>query len=144
MWASKEAKLTQPVNIGPQDVQRTPPSNVPKTSPKDPIWPSLGRPNLTSWGRPKMTSRGRSDLTFNGRLWEVDSGRSQDVLRTSLRGPSKHSNFDVPKCLPKYSKIFFQNFMDWPNLSNLKAFQHSRCIENPVKLLRWNIFCETS
>ena len=29
--------ITQSVNIGPQDVLRTPPSNVPRTSPKDPI-----------------------------------------------------------------------------------------------------------
>ena len=29
--------LTQPANIGPQDVPRTSPSNVPRTSPKDPI-----------------------------------------------------------------------------------------------------------
>ena len=26
----------------------------------------------------------------------------------------------------------------------LKAIQHSRCIENPVKLLRWSIFCKIS
>ena len=30
-------RLTQPANIGPQDVPRTSPSNVPRTSPKDPI-----------------------------------------------------------------------------------------------------------
>ena len=28
---------SQPLNIGPQDVLRTSPSNVPRTSPKDPI-----------------------------------------------------------------------------------------------------------
>ena len=29
--------ISQPANIGPQDVPRTSPSNVPRTSPKDPI-----------------------------------------------------------------------------------------------------------
>ena len=83
---------SQPANIGPQDVPRTSPSNVPRTSPKDPIWLSQGRLNLTSWGRTKMTSRGHSNVTFKGRTWEVDSGRSQDVLRTSPRGPYEYSN----------------------------------------------------
>ena len=67
--------LSQPANIGPQDVPRTSRSNDPRTSPKDPIWPSQGRLDLTSWGRPEMTSRGRLNLTFKGRPWEVDSGR---------------------------------------------------------------------
>ena len=60
---------------------------------------SRGRPDLTSWGRPEMTSWGRPNLTFKGRLWEVDSGRPQDVLRTSPRRPSKHSHLDVPTFL---------------------------------------------
>ena len=83
----------------PEDV----PPNVPRTSPKDPIWPSRGcpdltsrgRPNLTSWGRPEMTSRGRLNLTFKGHPWEVDSGRPQNVLRTSPRGPWEYSTLDV-------------------------------------------------
>ena len=91
--------LTQPANIGPQDVPRTTPSNVLRTSPKDPIWPSQGHldltsgrhPELMSWGRPEITSRGRCNLTFKGRPWEVDSGHPQDVLRTSPRRPSNHA-----------------------------------------------------
>ena len=94
---------SQPANIGPQDVPRTSPSNVPRTSPEDPIWPSSGRPdltfrgrpNLTSWGRPEITSRGCLNLTFKWRPWEVDSGRPQDVFRTSPRGPSEYSNLDI-------------------------------------------------
>ena len=42
-----------------------------------------------------MTSRGRLNLTFKGRPSEVDSGRPQDVLGTSLRGFSEYSNLDV-------------------------------------------------
>ena len=78
------AIYTQPANIGPQDVPRTPPSNVPRTSPKDPILPSRKCPDLTSRGRPNLTSRGRLNLTFKGRPWQIDSGRPQDALRTSL------------------------------------------------------------
>ena len=43
--------------------------------------------------------------------------------------------------MSNFFKLFFQNLFDWPNL---KAFQHSRCIENLVKLLRWSIFCKIS
>ena len=49
---------------------------------------------------------GSPEMTSKGRLWEVDSGRPQNVLRTPPRGPSKHvfgtmcgHLFDVPKCL---------------------------------------------
>ena len=93
--SSQLTDISQPANIGPQDVRRMSPSNVPRTYPKDPIWPSRRCPNLTSWGRPEMTSRGRLNLTFKGRSWEVDSGRPQNVLRTSSRRPSEYSNFDV-------------------------------------------------
>ena len=88
------AIYTQPANIGPQDIPRTPPSNVPRTSSKDPILPSRRCPDLTSRGRPNLTSRGRLNLTFKGRPCEADSGRPQDVLRTSPRGPSVYSNLD--------------------------------------------------
>ena len=57
---------------------------------------SRGRPNLTSRGRPEMTSRGSPNLTLKERPWEVDLGRSQDILRTSAGGPSEYSNLDVP------------------------------------------------
>ena len=43
-----------------------------------------------------MISRGRLNLIFKGRPWKVDSGCSQDVLRTSARGLSEYSNLDVP------------------------------------------------
>ena len=97
-----------------------------------------------------MTSRGRPNLTFKGRPWELDSGCPQDVLRTFPRGPSEYSNLDVP--------TFFKNFSFRTYSIDqiyLKAFQHSRCIENPVKLqdvaisakfdnyfLAFNYFCE--
>ena len=111
-----------------------------QTSPKDPLWPSwwcpdltsLRCPDLTSWGRPGMTSRGRRNLTFKGRSWEVDSGRPLEDLWSTpkLRHPKISFNFS----LRTYSidQIY------------LKACQHSRCIENPVKLLRLSISREIS
>ena len=99
-------KRSQPAKIGPQGVPRTSPFNVPKTSPKDLIWPSRGHPDLTTWRPTEMTSRGRPNLTPMGRRWKVHSGCLQDVLRTSLRGPSKYllgtiwgQLLDVPKFL---------------------------------------------
>ena len=66
-----------------QDVLRMTHNNVPKTFFKDPIRPSSGGlPNLTSWGCLRMT--------LNGRPREIDSGRPQDVLRTSTKWPWKH------------------------------------------------------
>ena len=97
------SKVTQPANIGPQDVPRTSPSSVPKTSPIDPIWPSRGRPNLTSRGRPEMTSRGNLNLTFKGRPWEVDSGRPQDVQGTF----SERSLEDLQSTQTWMSKFIF-------------------------------------
>ena len=114
-------RLSQLANIGPQD--------APKTSPKDPIWPSRGRPTVTSWGRP--------NLTFKGHPWEVDLGLPRDVLRTSPRRPSEHSNLDVPIFVNFYFRTYSIDQI------YLKSFQHSRCIENPVKLLRWSIFRKT-
>ena len=139
---------TQPANIGPQNVLRTCPSNVPRTCLKDPIWQSWGRPDLTSqgrpnlesWGRPELKFWGRPNLTFKRRPWEVNSGPlPQDVLRTSPRRPSEYSNLDIPKIFFNFS--FRTNSLDH---IYLKAFQHSRCIENAVKLLRWSIFYKIS
>ena len=82
--------ITQPANIGSQDVSRTSPSNIPRTLPKDSNRSSGERPNLTSWENPEMQSLGRPYLTFKRRTWQDYWRRSQDVCRTSARGPSKH------------------------------------------------------
>ena len=115
-FSFKKINHTQRANTGPQDVPITSPFNVPRTSPKDPIWPS--------WGRPDLTFKRRPNLTFKGRPWVVDSGRPQTWI----------------------SKNFFKFFFSeiFRTYSNgqiyLKAFQHSRFIENSVKLLRWSMF----
>ena len=121
------------------EVSRTSPSNMARTSPKDLFWPSRRRPDLTSQGRPNLTSWRRPEMASRGRPLKADSRRPQDVLRTSARGSSEYSNLDIPK--------FFFNFSfrtDSIDQIYLKAFQRSRCIENPVKLLRWSIFCKIS
>ena len=76
-------------------VPRTSRGRPPPTSPGRPLKILFDRPNLTPWGRPEMTSRGRLNLMFKGCPWKVDSGRPQDVLRTSPRGSPEYSNVDV-------------------------------------------------
>ena len=120
-----DMKIILPAYLDPQDVPRTSSSNFPRTSPKYPFWPFWGCPNLTSWRR--------SNLTFNGRPWEVDSGPLQNVLKTS------------PRRSTEYSKCFNFSFRIYSiDQIHLRAFQHSNCIENPVKLLIWSIFCKIS
>ena len=101
-----------------------------------------GRPGLTSSGRPDLTSRGRPNLASKGHPWEVDSGHPQDVLGKSYNG---HSNLldDVGSSVgfPQISLCFsFETYSI--DQIYLKAIQHSRCIWNPVKLLRWSFFCK--
>ena len=76
-----------------------------------------------------MKSRGHPNLAFKGRTWDADSGRSQDVLMTSPRGPSDYSNLDVPtylgcpssdhirlvKCIEKHfnSQVELRIFSSW-------------------------------
>ena len=52
------------------------------------------------------------------------------------RMEAKKQNLDV--------KIFFSVSFRTYSIDQiyLNAFQHSRCMENPVKLLRWSIFCK--
>ena len=124
---------TQPANIGPQDVRKMSLSNVPRTSPKDPIWPSRGRPN---W-RPRNVLKWRPGDVLIWRSRDVPGRLTRDVHRTFS---GRHLE-ELESTQAWMSKSFFQNLFDW---TNVKAFQHSRCIDNPVKLLRWSIFCEIS
>ena len=128
---------TQPANISPQDVPRMYSSNVSRMSPKDRIWPSWGRPELTSWGRPNLTSKRRP--------WEVVLGCPQDVLRTFPRRPSKHVLRTMWGHLFNVPKFLFFSFETYSiDQIYLKAIQYSRCIYNPVELLRWSYFCKIS
>ena len=126
------------------------PLQRPRTSPKDPVWSSQGRHNLTFRGRPGLTSCGRPDLTprghpnlaSKGRPWEFDSGRPKDVLGTSHTGPSNllddvGSSVGFPQISLYFSFESYSIDQIYP-----KVIQHSRCIWNPVKLLRWSFFCE--
>ena len=120
---------------------------------------------MTSWGRPPPKSPGRplkilfdrpGDVSvwrlghvaiwrpgdvLKWRPWDVLIWRSRDVpgrlIRDVPRTFSEHSNLDAQNIF----QLFFQNLFDWPNL---KVFKHSKCIENPVKLQRWSIFCKIS
>ena len=101
---------------------------LPPTSPGRPLKILFDHLYLTPWGRPNLSSRGRRNLMFKGRPWEVYLGRPQDVLSMSPRGTSGYSNWDV-------SIFSFRTYSI--GQIYLKAFQHSRCIENPLKRLRW-------
>ena len=141
-----EVKLTQPANIGSQDVQRTSPSKVLRTSLKDAIWPSRGRPDLTSRGRPNR----RPDDVLKWRPGNILIWRSRDVsgrlirevTRTLLGRPLE----DLQNSQTWMSQLCFNFSFRTYSIDQiyLKVFQHSRCIENPVKLLRWTIFCKIS
>ena len=73
--------------------------------------------------RPEMKSRGCPNLTFKGLPWEVDSGRPLEDLQSTQTWMSQiFLNFSCRTY--SIDQIY------------LKAFKHSRCIENPVKLLR--------
>ena len=102
-----------------------------------PIW-RPGNVPLTSWERHETNSRRRPNLTFKGCPWEVDSGRAQDVVRTSPRRPSEYSNL----VSHFFKTVSFRTYSI--DQIYLKAFQHTRCIEDPVKLLRWGIFWKIS
>ena len=133
----KISKITQPTNIGPQDVPKTSPSNISRASPKDHIWPFRGRPNLIFCGRSEITSRGGPNRTFKGCPWKVNSRPPQDVHRTPTRVPAEHSNLDVHFFL---FKLFFWNLFDWPNLSKsiltLKVYLESSKISKIERFLQ--------
>ena len=125
--------ITQLANIGPCDVPRSSPSNVPWTFPKDPIWPSRGRQiryvpeEVRIWLRGEVLKWHPGDVL----IW-----RSRDVpgrlIREALRTLSQQFFFD----------FFFRTYMI--DQIYLKAFQHSRCIENLVELAKWSIFWKIS
>ena len=98
---------TLPANIGLQDVPTTSPSNVLRTFPKDPIWPFLGRLDLTSQARINwrlgevLKRRPRNVLIWRSRNvpGRLIRGEPRTFSRRPPRGPSKHSNLDVPRFL---------------------------------------------
>ena len=122
---------SQSAIIGPQDISRTSSSNIHRRSPKGPTWPSRGHPDLTSRERPNLTFWVRPNLTFKGRPWEVDLGRPLEDLQSAQTWMFQHF-WDSSFRTYSIDQIY------------LKAFRHSRCCENPVKLQRWSIFCNIS
>ena len=55
-----------------------------QTSPEHPLKILFDHPGDVSIWLPRDVPIWRPNLTLKGRSWEVDSGRPQDVLRTSL------------------------------------------------------------
>ena len=99
-----------------------------------PIW----RPREVSIWRPGDVLKWRPGDVLIWRSRDVRGRLIRDVPKTFSGRPLE----DIESTQTWMSKFFgCQNLLDWPNL---KAFQHSRYIENPVKLLRWSIFCKIS
>ena len=139
---------TQLAIIGPQDVSRTYPPTSRRRSLKI-LFDRLG--DVLIWS---------SGDVLIWRPWDVLKWRPGDVLiwcSRNVPGRSirdvpwtfsgrsiedsnlEYSNFDVP------AFFFFFNFSSRTfsiNQIYLKSFQHSRCIENQVKLLRRRSFCK--
>ena len=138
---------TQLAIIGPQDVWRTSPPTSRRRSLKI-LFDRLG--DVLIWGpgdvliwRPWDVLKWRPGDVLIWCSRDVPGRSIQDVPRTFL-GRSiedsnlEYSNFDVPA-------FFLFNFSSRTfsiNQIYLKSFQHSRCIENPVNLLRWRSFCK--
>ena len=128
----------------------------------------------TSRGRLPPTSPGRSlkilfDRTGDVSIWRpgdvpiwlpgnVLKWRPGDVLIWCSRDVPGRLIRDVPRTFSGHpledlqstqtwiSQIFFNFSFRTDSIDQiyLKAFQCSRCIENPMKLLRWSIFCKIS
>ena len=82
------------------------PGRPPLTSPGRPLKILFDRPGTSRSDVPRTSQsdvlgnswndvQGHLNPTFKGRPWEVDSGRPQNVLRTSPRGPWEYSNLNV-------------------------------------------------
>ena len=121
---------SHPANIGPQDVPRTSPSNVPRTSLK------------ILFDRPGDVLKWRPGDVLIWRSRDVPGRLIRDVPRTFSGLPLK----DLPSAQTWMFQHFFKLFFQTYSIDQiyLKAFQYSRCIENPVKLLRWSMFCKIS
>ena len=111
----------------------------PEDVPKDPIWPSgdmpIWRPGevLTSCPGDVLKWRPEDVLIWHSR--DVPGKLIWDVPRTFSGRPLG----DLQSAQTCMSQHFFSSRTYSIDQIYLKTFQHSRCIENPVKLLRWRI-----
>ena len=115
---------------------------------------SPGRPlkilfDVPIW-RPREVLTWRPWIVLNWRLRDVLIWRSMDVPARLIRDVSKLFS---GRPLEDLQSIWTWMFLLFFNCSfrtysidqiYLKAFQHSRCFENPMKLLRCSNFCKIS
>ena len=100
--------------------------------------------------RPRDVPIWRPGDVLKWRPWDVLIWRSRDVpgrlIRDVPRTFSGHPLEDLQSTQTWISQIFFNFSFRTDSIDQiyLKAFQCSRCIENPMKLLRWSIFCKIS
>ena len=131
-------KYIQPENIGTQD--------VPRMSRGRPLLTSPGRPLKILFDRPGDIPIWRPRDVLKWRPGDFLIWRSRDVLGRLIRDVpgtfSGHALEDLQCTQTWMSQTFFNYFFRTYSIDQiyLKAFQHSRCTENPVKIQRWSIF----
>ena len=126
-------------------VPRTSRGLPPSTSPGHSLKILFDRPGDVSVWRPGDVLIWYPGDILMWRQGDVLIWRSRDVpgklIRNVPRTFSGRPVEDLESTQTWMSKLFIQNLFHSPNL---KAFQHSRCIENLIKRLRWSIFCKIS
>ena len=104
----------------------------------------------TCRGRPPPTSPGRLLKILFDRPVDVPIWRSRDVPKTLIwnvpRTFSGRPLEDLQSTQTWMCQLFFNFSFRTYSIDQiyLKAFEHSKCIENSVKLLRWTMFRKIS
>ena len=116
-------RITQPANIGPQDVPKTSPYNVPRTSPKDPIWPSGDVPiwrlgDVPIWC-PGDVLKWRPGDVLIWRSRDIPGRLIRDVPKT-FSGRRLEDLESTETCMSK----FFLNFSFWTYSIDLILIKH--------------------
>ena len=114
-FVARYKRITQPANIGPQDVPRTSPFSVPRSSPKDPIWPS-GNVTISRLGDVQIWRRG-DVLIWRSR--DVPGMLIRDVPKT-FSGRSLEDLGSTQTCMSN----FFFNFSFWTYSIDLILKKH--------------------
>ena len=123
-------------------VPRTSHGRSPPTSP--------GRSLKILFGCPRDVLSWRLRNIVNWRLGDFLIWRSSDVTGRLIRDIPRTFSGRPLEDLQSTQIWMSQNFFNFSFRTYsigqiyIKAFQHSRCIENSVKLLKWNFFCEIS
>ena len=124
--------------MGTQDV----PGRPPPTSPGCPLRILFDRPRDVPLWRPGDVLKWRPADVLIWRSRNVPGRLIRDIPRAFSGRPQRILRVLKLGCPNVFVNFSFRTYSI--DQIYLKAFRHSRCIENPVKLLRWSIFWEIS